>query len=98
MRGKSMKDATIGPLYEPKLPVSVQDEEEEDCCVQVADDEPNSVYHSTKCFVGKRNHQTEKPIDILLFFLRYWSDPDDVIKVATKRIEEAVEIVDDKLV
>jgi len=37
------------------------------------------MFESGKCFVGKRNHQTEKPQDILEFFLKYWSDPGDVI-------------------
>ena len=35
---------------------------------------PASVYESTKVFIGKRNHQTEKPQDILEFFIKYWSD------------------------
>ena len=35
---------------------------------------PASVYESTKVFIGKRHHQTEKPQDILEFFLKYWSD------------------------
>jgi len=35
---------------------------------------PPSVFESTRVFVGKRHHQTEKPQDILEFFLRYWSD------------------------
>ena len=37
---------------------------------------PASVVESTKCFVGKRNHQTEKPIDVLEFLIKYWSDED----------------------
>jgi len=36
---------------------------------------PASVYESTKVFIGKRHHQTEKPQDILEFFIKYWSDP-----------------------
>jgi DNA modification methylase len=35
---------------------------------------PASVYESTKVFIGKRHHQTEKPQDILEFFIKYWSD------------------------
>lgn len=35
---------------------------------------PASVVESTKCFVGKRNHQTEKPLDVLEFLIKYWSD------------------------
>lgn len=41
--------------------------------------QPASVYESEKVFTGKRNHQTEKPQDILEFFLKYWSDEGDVI-------------------
>lgn len=40
---------------------------------------PNSVFKSGKVFIGKRNHQTEKPIDILEFLLKYWSDEGDTI-------------------
>ena len=40
---------------------------------------PDSVFSSEKVFIGKRNHQTEKPQDILEFFLKYWSDEGDVI-------------------
>ena len=40
---------------------------------------PPSVFESEKVFIGKRNHQTEKPQDILEFLLKYWSDEGDVI-------------------
>lgn len=40
---------------------------------------PASVFESEKVFIGKRFHQTEKPIDILEFFLKYWSDEGDTI-------------------
>ena len=40
---------------------------------------PASVFKSGKVFIGKRNHQTEKPIDILEFLLKYWSDEGDTI-------------------
>lgn len=40
---------------------------------------PASVFDSEKVFIGKRNHQTEKPQDILEFFLKYWTDEDDVV-------------------
>ncbi len=40
---------------------------------------PASVFESQKVFIGKRFHQTEKPIDILEFFLKYWSDEGDTI-------------------
>jgi len=42
-------------------------------------EEPVSMFESTKVFVGKRHHQTEKPQDILQFFLKYWSDEGDTI-------------------
>jgi DNA modification methylase len=37
---------------------------------------PASVVESGKCFIGKRNHQTEKPLDVLEFLIKYWSDED----------------------
>lgn len=40
---------------------------------------PASVFDSEKVFIGKRHHQTEKPQDILEFFLKYWSDEGDTI-------------------
>ena len=40
---------------------------------------PGSVFDSQKVFIGKRHHQTEKPQDILEFFLKYWSDEGDTI-------------------
>ena len=40
---------------------------------------PVSMFESEKVFIGKRNHQTEKPQDILEFFLKYWSDEGDTI-------------------
>ena len=58
----------VGAIYDPPNPASV-----------VEEDEPMSMYESTKVFIGKRNHQTEKPQDILEFFLKYWSDEGDVI-------------------
>lgn len=45
----------------------------------VEEDEPVSMFESEKVFIGKRHHQTEKPQDILEFFLKYWSDEGDVI-------------------
>ena len=45
----------------------------------VEEDEPVSMFESTKVFIGKRHHQTEKPQDILEFFLKYWSDENDTI-------------------
>jgi site-specific DNA-methyltransferase (adenine-specific) len=43
--------------------------------------QPASIFESEYVAVGKRNrnHQTEKPQDILEFFLKYWTDEDDVV-------------------
>ena len=57
-----------GSNFEPVNPVSI-----------VEEDEPKSMFESTKVFIGKRHHQTEKPQDILEFFLKYWSDEGDTI-------------------
>ena len=57
-----------GANFQPPNPASVLEE-----------DEPMSMFESKKVFIGKRNHQTEKPQDILEFFLKYWSDEGDVI-------------------
>ena len=68
--------------YEPCLPISViEDDNELDLYdfIENPDEAPFTVYESKKCFVGKRNHQTEKPLDILEFFLKYWSDEEDTI-------------------
>jgi len=56
------------PNYTPLLPASIIEEEE-----------PLTMFESTKIFTGKRHHQTEKPQDILEFFLKYWTDEDDVV-------------------
>ena len=45
----------------------------------VMEDEPVSMFESTKVFIGKRHHQTEKPQDILEFFLKYWTDEGDTV-------------------
>ena len=60
--------------FDPKLPVSVLEE-----FIEPAEDEPKSMFESTKVFIGKRHHQTQKPDDILEFFLKYWSDEGDTI-------------------
>ena len=54
--------------YDPPNPASV-----------VEEDEPMTMFESTKVFIGKRHHQTEKPLDILEFFLKYWSDEGDTV-------------------
>lgn len=56
------------PNYTPLLPASVLEEKE-----------PVTMFESTKVFTGKRHHQTEKPQDILEFFLKYWSNEGDTI-------------------
>ena len=54
--------------FEPPNPASV-----------VEEDEPVSMFESKKVFIGKRHHQTEKPLDILEFFIKYWSDEGQTI-------------------
>ena len=60
--------------FDPPNPASVVEE-----FIEPAEDEPKSMFESTKVFIGKRNHQTEKPQDILEFFLKYWTDEDQVV-------------------
>ena len=74
-------DAPRVAHFDPKLPVSVLEDESLDLFdfIEDAENAPYSVYASKKCFIGKRNHQTEKPLDILEFFLKYWSDEGDTI-------------------
>ena len=64
---------TFHTCFEPNNPGSIVEE------FIPADDEPVSMYESTKIFIGKRNHQTEKPQDILEFFIKYWSDEEETI-------------------
>lgn len=70
--------------FEPGLPVSVQ-EDLEDCHLDIydfvedAEDAPRSVFDSKRVFIGKRNHQTEKPQDILEFFIKYYTDENETI-------------------
>ena len=37
------------------------------------------MFESKKVFIGKRHHQTEKPLDILEFFIKYWTDEGQTI-------------------
>ena len=67
------KDGT-NQNFKPKLPASVVED-----LVEPAEDEPWSMFESTKVFIGKRHHQTEKPQDILEFFIKYWTDEGDTI-------------------
>jgi DNA modification methylase len=67
-QGKSSKMEKIRNHFEPPNPASVLEE-----------DEPVSMFESTKVFIGKRHHQTEKPLDILEFFLKYWSNEGETI-------------------
>tara|TARA_R110002012_G_scaffold254750_1_gene433846 strand:+ start:307 stop:1080 length:774 start_codon:yes stop_codon:yes gene_type:complete len=66
--GKLPKENRGKEGFKPVLPVSV-----------VEEDEPKSMFESTKVFIGKRHHQTEKPQDILEFFLKYWTDENDTV-------------------
>jgi len=68
--GRKNEDGSYKQPFEPPNPASVLEEDE---------DEPVSMYESTKVFIGKRHHQTEKPLDILEFFLKYWTDEDEVV-------------------
>lgn len=70
---KISKDGT-SQNFHPKLPASVVEE-----FIVPAEDEPKSMFESTKVFIGKRHHQTEKPQDILEFFLKYWTDEGDTV-------------------
>ena len=63
-----------GPKWNPKLPLSIMED-----LVEPAEDEPWSMFESKKVFIGKRHHQTEKPLDILEFFIKYWTDEGDTI-------------------
>lgn len=69
----SMKEKGISLKYDPPNPASVVEENEP------AEDEPVSMFESKKVFIGKRHHQTEKPLDILEFFIKYWTDEGDTI-------------------
>ena len=82
------------PNFTPLLPASVVEEEDTmfgekknerherylKCgCGDYDPPNPASVFESSKVFIGKRHHQTEKPQDILEFFIKYWTDEDDTI-------------------
>ena len=68
---KDKKGSDRFPLtFDPPNPASV---------LVTESPEPVSMFESTKVFIGKRHHQTEKPQDILEFFLKYWSDEGDTI-------------------
>ena len=64
-RNKRYKQNGTGAM-EPPNPASVLEE-------------PVSMFESKKVFIGKRHHQTEKPLDILEFFLKYWTDEGDTV-------------------
>ena len=71
---KTKKNEHGTRAFEPPNPVSVVEE-----FIVPAEDEPKSMFESTKVFIGKRHHQTEKPQDILEFFLKYWTDEGDTV-------------------
>ncbi len=85
--------AHIGnPQFEPINPASVIEEEEPKSVYGITLDKvkessihayippnPCSVFDSKKVFIGKRHHQTEKPTDILEWFLKYYSDEGETI-------------------
>ena len=66
---KYHKENGIG--FTPPNPASIVEEPESP--------EPVSMFESTKVFIGKRHHQTEKPLDILEFFIKYWTDEGQTI-------------------
>ena len=81
-----------GTMYEPPNPGSIVEEKNQvygKACGggftgkngygEYEPPNPGSVFDSQKVFIGKRNHQTEKPQDILEFFLKYWSDEGETI-------------------
>ena len=103
-KGVSIKESGFSLNFDPKLPSSVVEEEENDTIYSkkgwkmgegfsskdgnrqylkenpgYTPRQPGSVFDSEKVFIGKRHHQTEKPLDILEFFLKYWSDEGDTI-------------------
>ncbi len=69
------------PSFEPGLPPSVLEDNSLDVYDWIENPEiaPFSVYEGKKCFVGKRDHQTQKPLDILEFFLKYWTNEGDTV-------------------
>jgi len=78
---KEMGTQLAGANFEPPNPASVQEDNSIDIFDEIEEPHlaPFSVYEGTKCFIGKRNHQTEKPQDILEFILKYWTDEGDVV-------------------
>ena len=70
--------------FEPHLPTSVIDDYQDEwyectCDLENPEELPQTIYESKKVFIGKRNHQTEKPIDLMEFILKYWSKENDTI-------------------
>jgi len=77
--------------FEPPNPSSVvedtdiygetkeQRQKRRECDCNFEPPNPASVVESSKVFIGKRNHQTEKPQDVLEFLLKYWTDEDNVV-------------------
>ena len=72
--GKLPKENRGKEGFKPRQPVSIVED-----LVEPAEDEPWSMFESKKVFIGKRHHQTEKPLDILEFFIKYWTDEGDTI-------------------
>jgi DNA modification methylase len=78
--GRLYEDGTYKQPYVIPNPASVLEEDNSlDLYDECEEGAPMTLYESTKCFFGKRNHQTEKPQDILDFFLKYWTDEGDVV-------------------
>mgnify|MGYP003117330120 CR=1 FL=1 len=68
VKEKGNKIGKMGGNFSPVNPVSI-----------IEEDEPVTMFESTKVFIGKRHHQTEKPQDILEFFLKYWTNEKDTV-------------------
>ena len=82
LKEKGEKSLNGRKRYEPELPVSILDNDNEFDIfdyIENADEAPYSIFESKQVFIGKRNHQTEKPQDILEFFLKYWTDENDTV-------------------
>ena len=84
------KDKQTQSKFEPPNPASIVDlygessekrreRYEEFGCGYYEPPNPASILKSEVVFMGKRNHKTEKPLDILEFFLKYWTDEEDVV-------------------
>ena len=77
----SYKKHSFSAEFHPPNPASVIEDNELDVFdyIENPEEAPFSVVESNKVFIGKRNHQTEKPQDVLEFLIKYWSNEDSTI-------------------